>query len=81
MDFLSNSVDTQTVLIVGAIAVFFLLSRLLFRLLNVGTGTILAIVAVVLVLKYGFDISPKALWFEVTHLPQMAARFVQSVAS
>ncbi len=79
MEFLSDSMDTQAVLVVGAIAVFFLLSRLLFRLLNVGTGTILAIVAIVLVLQYAFGISPRELWFEVSHLPQTVARFVQSM--
>ncbi len=79
MDFLSDSVDTQVVLVAGAIAVFFLLSKLLFRLLNIGTGTILTIVAIVLVLQYAFGISPRELWFEIIHLPQTFARFAQSL--
>ncbi|OKH30768.1 hypothetical protein NIES2119_30225 [[Phormidium ambiguum] IAM M-71] len=70
MDSLFESIDPQVVLLIGAIAVSILLVRLFLRVLNVGLGTILTIVAIVLVLQYVFGISPKQLWFEITHLPQ-----------
>jgi hypothetical protein len=47
MDFLLDSIDSQTVLVIAAIAVAVLAVRLLFRLLNVGLGSILTIVALV----------------------------------
>ena len=76
MDGLLQAVDSQVVLVVAAIAVAVLLLRLLLRVLNVGTGTILTIVVIVLVLQYLFGISPKQLWFEVSHLPQDLVRIV-----
>lgn len=79
MSSLLRSVDSQTVLLIAAIAVSLLLFRLLFRILNVGLGTILTIVAVVLVLQYFFDISPRQLWFEVSHLPQDLLRLAKSL--
>ncbi|NJP12386.1 MAG: hypothetical protein HC866_25390 [Leptolyngbyaceae cyanobacterium RU_5_1] len=69
MDSVFSAVDSQVVLLVAAIAVAILCIRLLFRILNVGLGMILAIVAIVLVLQYSFGISPKQLWFEISHLP------------
>lgn len=77
MDGLMDSIDPQVVLLVGAIAVSFLLLRLLLRVFNVGLGTILTIVAIVLVLQYVFGISPKQLWFEISHLPQDFARLIK----
>lgn len=79
MDSLIGAVDSQTVVLIAAIAVSFLLLKLLFRVLNVGLGLILAIVAIVLVLQYGFDISPKQLWFEIAHLPQDLIRLVKNL--
>jgi hypothetical protein len=70
MDFSLDSVDSQTVLVIAAIAVTILVVRLLFRVLNVGLGSILTIVAIAFALQYFFHISPKQLWFEVSHLPQ-----------
>lgn len=77
MDSLLDSIDSQTVLLIAAIAVAFLLFRLLFRILNAGLGIILTIVAIVLVLQYLFGISPRQLWFEISHLPQALARLMQ----
>lgn len=77
MDSLLDSIDSQAVLLIAAIAVAFLLVRLLFRILNVGLGMILTIVAIVLVLQYLFGISPRQLWFEIGHLPQALARLLQ----
>jgi hypothetical protein len=53
--------------------------RLLFRVLNVGLGTILTIVAIVLILQYGFGISPRELWFEIGQLPQEIMRFAKNL--
>lgn len=81
MDNLFESIDSQTVLLIAAIAVALLLLRLLFRILNVGLGMILTIVAIVLVLQFVFGISPRQLWFEVSHLPQDLARLVKGFSA
>ncbi len=78
MDDLFDIINSQTVLVIAAIAVAFLLVRLLFRILSVSLGMILTIVAIVLVLQYLFGISPRELWFEISHLPQHIARLMQS---
>ncbi len=44
-------------------------------------GTILSIVIIVLLLQYAFDITPKELWYEIIHLPQSLAQFVQQLSS
>jgi hypothetical protein len=80
MDSVLKLVNSQVVLIVGAIAVALLLLRLLFQLLNVAWGTMLTIAAIVLVLQYGFGISPGQLWFEIGHLPQDLVRIAQSLS-
>ncbi|MEL6161495.1 MAG: hypothetical protein AAFR18_19975 [Cyanobacteria bacterium J06627_32] len=79
MDVWSGSIDTEIVLLVGAIAVFFLLSRLFFRIFSGAAGTILTIVVIVLLMQYAFDISPRELWYEIVHLPQSMARFAQKL--
>lgn len=78
MNSLLESIDPQIVLVVGAIAVSLLIVRLLLRVLDGGLGTILTIVAIVLVLQYGFGIGPKQLWFKVNHLPQDIVQFARS---
>jgi hypothetical protein len=77
MDSLFNAVDSQTISVIAAIAVALLLLRLLIRVLNVSTGSILTIVAILLVLQYFFGISPRQLWFEMSHLPQDLLRFLR----
>ncbi len=79
MDVWADKIDTQVVLLIGAIAVFFLLSRLFFRVFSGAAGTILSIVIIVLLLQYAFDITPKELWYEIIHLPQSLAQFVQQL--
>lgn len=76
MDSLLGAVDSQLVLFIAAIAVTVLLFRLVFRFLNVGLGSILTIVAIFLILQYVFGISPRELWFEISHLPQTFARLL-----
>jgi hypothetical protein len=78
MDALPQAIDSQTVLVIAAIAVSLLALRLVFRVLNVGLGLILAIVAIVLILQYGFEISPRELWFEIGQLPQELMRLVRN---
>ncbi len=80
MDFLADLADSRVVLLGGAIAVFFLLSKLLFRVLSSSAGTLLTLVAIVLILQYAFGISPKSLWYEVSHLLQSLARLAQQIA-
>jgi hypothetical protein len=77
MDSVFELIDSQVVLIIGAIAIALLSLQLLLRILNVAWGTILAIVAVFLVLQYAFGISPRQVWFEISHLPQDLVRLVQ----
>ncbi|MDX2097106.1 MAG: hypothetical protein SFW36_04965 [Leptolyngbyaceae cyanobacterium bins.59] len=79
MSALINSIDPQTVLVVAAITVVFLGLRVLFKLLALESGTIVAIVAIILLLKYGFHISPQQLWFEIGHLPQEISRLVSAL--
>jgi hypothetical protein len=78
MDSLLQAVDSQTVLVVAAVTVSLLAMQLLFRVLNVGLGLILTIVAIVLLLQYAFGISPRELWFEISQLPQEILRLVKS---
>ena len=79
MDSLIGSVDSQTVLVVAAIAVCLLLVTLLFRILKAGLGLILTILAIVLVLQSVFGISPGQLWGEIGNLPQDAIQLVKSL--
>ncbi|WOD40563.1 hypothetical protein [Nodosilinea sp. E11] len=78
MDSLFNTVDSQLVLLVAAIAVVVLASQLFFRILSVGLVPLAGMVVIVAALQYLFGIPPKQLWFEVSHLPQMAMKFFSS---
>lgn len=79
MDSFTSLVDAQTVLLVGAIATALLLVLLLVRLLKVGARLLLGIAAIVLILQYGFGISPAQLWSEISSLPQELLRLIQGV--
>lgn len=79
MDNLLASVDSQTVLVISAIVVAFLLLRLLLRILSRAGGLILTILAIVLGVQYLFGISPVQLWQEMIHLPQELLRLVENV--
>ncbi len=81
MDSLFNSVDSQLVLLVAAIAVVVLVSQLFFRILSVGLVPLIGLVVIFVALQYLFGITPKQLWFEVSHLPQMAMKFFNSLGS
>jgi hypothetical protein len=79
MDSLTELINSQIVLVGAAIVVALLSITLLFRILKAGSGLILTIVAIVLVLQYGFGISPGQLWSEIFNLPQDLARLLSSV--
>jgi hypothetical protein len=79
MENLLNSIDSQRVLLVAAIVVVILAFNLLGKLLRQGFGQVIAIAAIMLVLNYAFDITPRQLWFEISHLPTIVMRFVQSL--
>lgn len=74
-----GSVDSQAVLVIAAIAVAFLLSALVVRVLRASFSLILMILAIVLVLQYGFGISPDQLWGEIAQLPQVLAQWATQV--
>lgn len=74
---LLESIDSQTVSLVAAIAVAFLLLKLFLRIFNVGLGLVLTIAAIALILQLGFGISPRELWYETAHLPQDLLRLAQ----
>ncbi len=76
MDSLFDVLDSQTVVTIAAIALSVLLFKLLLRVLNVGSGLILTAIAIVLVLHFGFDISPRQVWYEISHLFQNTIRLV-----
>lgn len=80
MDSLFNSVDSQLVLLIAAIAVVVLAAQLLFRILSVGLVPLIGLVAIVVALQYLFGISPSQLWVEVSNLPQIAIEFFNSLA-
>jgi hypothetical protein len=75
----SSAIDAQWVSLIGAIAIVALASRLILRLLNKESKTVLAIVAIVLLLQFAFGISPRQLWLEINHLPQEFSRLIQQI--
>jgi hypothetical protein len=78
MENLFDAFDSQLVVLIAAIAVVILTFNLASKVLRVGLGQIVALGAIVLVLNYAFDVSPRQLWFEVSHLPTTLVRFFQS---
>lgn len=79
METLLDSVDAQLVLLIAAIAVVILAFNLVGKILRDSFGQVVALVAIVLVLNYAFDLSPRQLWFEISHLPTLVMRFVQGL--
>jgi hypothetical protein len=75
-----NSVlDLQTVLGLATIVGLVVIVRSVLRIFNVGWGLFIAVIAVAIVLQYGFDLSPRELWYEFSHLPQHLMRLVQHI--
>ncbi len=77
MNSYSGLMDSQLILLVGAIAVTVLVSKLVFQLFSKESKTLLALLVIVLVMQFVFGISPKQIWFEISHLPQAIARLAQ----
>lgn len=71
--------DSQVILGLGAIVMAFLLLRLFLKMFRVEFGSIAGILFVVLVLYFLFGVSPKQLWYEVSHLLQDMVRWIQSL--
>jgi hypothetical protein len=78
MENVLGSIDSQLVVLIAAVAVVILLFNLVAKVLRVGFVQLLVLGGIVLMLNYGFDISPRQLWFEVSHLPTTLMRLVQS---
>jgi len=78
MDSLLGSINSQTILVVAAIALALLLLTLIVRILRANAGLILSILAIVLALQYFLGISPGQLWAEIGNLPQDVIQLVQS---
>lgn len=79
MDSFIHSVDSQSVLVIAAIVVAFLLGRLVLTLLRTSLGLIFSLLAIGLILQYGFGIGPSQLWREIGNLPQEAMQLVQNI--
>ena len=79
MENLLNSIDSQWVLLAAAIAVVLLSFNVIGKVVRVAFGQIMALGVIVLVLNYGFGIGPRQLWFEVSHLPTILMRLMESL--
>lgn len=78
MDALTSLSDSQTVLVIAAVAVLLLLVTLLVKILRANLGLILTLIAIVLGLQYFFGIDPSQLWSEIGNLPQDVMQLVQN---
>jgi ABC-type multidrug transport system permease subunit len=78
MDALTGLVDSQTVLVIAAIAVLLLLVTLLLKILRANLGLILTLIAIVLGLQYFFGIDPNQLLSEIGNLPQDVMQLIQN---
>jgi hypothetical protein len=52
--------------------------RSVLRIFNIGWGLFIAVIAVAIVLQYGFDLSPRELWYEFSYLPQHLVRLFRN---
>ncbi len=71
--------DPETVFGLGTIVLLALLLRSFLKTFNIGLGLIITVMAIGLVLQYGFDLSPRELWYEFRYLPQNFSRLLQRV--
>lgn len=71
--------DYQTVLGLVTIVGSVILIHACLKIFNIGLGLIITAIAIVLLLQYGFDISPRELWHELGYLPQNLIRLVRNV--
>lgn len=80
MNLMPGSIDTQLIGMIGAIAIAFLAFRLIFKLFQQESKTVLALVIIFLIYQFVLDVSPREIWFEISHLPQAIAQFIQRLA-
>lgn len=72
-----SSIDPQWLGILGAIAIAVLALRLIFKLFQQESKTVLALIVIFLIYQFVLGVSPRELWFEIRHLPQAIARVMQ----
>jgi hypothetical protein len=77
---MNSILDLQTVLRLATIVGLVVIVQSFLRIFNVGWGLIVSVIAIAIVLQYGFDISPRELWYEFIHLPQYLVRLAKNVA-
>jgi hypothetical protein len=76
---MDSVLDLQTVLGLATIVGLVVIVRAVLRIFNVGLGLIISIVAIVLILQYGFDLSPREVWYEFSYLPQHLVQLLQHI--
>jgi hypothetical protein len=76
---MNSILDLQTVLGLATIVGLVVIVRSFLRIFNVGLGLFIAVIAVAIVLQYGFDLSPRELWYKFSYLPQHLVRLVQHI--
>ncbi|WP_373542290.1 hypothetical protein [Chamaesiphon sp.] len=77
---MNSGLDLRTVLGLATIVGLVMLVRSVLKIFNSGLGLIISVIAIVLILQYGFDLSPRELWYEFSHLPQYLVRLAKNVA-
>ncbi|WP_310415396.1 hypothetical protein [Chamaesiphon sp. OTE_8_metabat_110] len=76
---MNSILDLQTILGVATIVGLVVIVRSVLRIFNVSLGLVVSVIAIAIVLQYGFDLSPKDLWYEVSYLPQKLVRVVNHI--
>ena len=76
---MNSTLDLQTVLGLATIVGLVVIVRAVLRIFHVGLGLIMSVIAIALVLQYGFDLSPRELWYEFSYLPQKLTRLFQHI--
>ena len=75
---MNSGLDLHTVLGLATIFGLVAIVRSFLRIFNVGWGLIVSVIAIAIVLQYGFDLSPRELWYEFSYLPQHLMRVVRN---
>lgn len=79
MNSLFDSINSQTVLIIAAIAMALLLANLMIRVVKANLGLIISMMVIGLVLQYAFGISVAQLWSQIGNLPQDLLQLAQNI--
>ncbi|MGA7937339.1 MAG: hypothetical protein WCA35_27555 [Kovacikia sp.] len=70
-DLASSLSDANTILLIAAIAVSFLIFSWLIKVFRFTIGPVIGIFVIMLLLKFAFGISPNQLWYEVREIPHL----------